>query len=106
MPKEALNYPVATQTIDEETNLVIQEDAGTQVSLLWDSGSENIQFEVAISVDTLREMLRLHDENEWVAREDGKGRIHFYTEQLRRNELQGTIKHARRARDAVFGADA
>ena len=94
MPYVNINYPN-------------HDERNTEFSLHW-SGSEaggNSQMAVAIPVEVLREILRLHDSTDGKGVPDEEMKLFFYSDQISRYELNAAIKALRRMRNAVYGGD-
>lgn len=118
MPKQQINYPDVNEyyTVDEpgdggpvglrfkpyeggplpEGHKVRQE---TALHLHWE---EDTHFQVSLEIDlaSLQEYVRMVSEGD-----DPPKTVSFYTPALNRRETQKLISTARRARNAVFGAD-
>lgn len=79
------------------------------VGLHWDGKNEVVQLSLDIDWDVLQEMVKTRqelpdgqfaDDNSFL-----RNRVTFYTGALSRDDLQRLVRTARRARNAVFGAD-
>lgn len=96
MPKEQINYSPAIQL--ESGSLSVP---GTEASLHWSSnagGYAQLAFEFDVQA-MLNYLAQLRKDS------PGDSRAVFYTLELSRHELQTLIRAAKRARNAVFGAD-
>ena len=97
MPKENINYPLAIE--DATTGLM--RPPGPEFSLHWSPGDAGyVQVGVEFNVDDMLTYLNQ-------LRKDSPldSRAQLYSDILNRADLQRTIRAAKRARDAVFGAD-
>lgn len=102
MPKEKLN---ATETIrcHEETepnengmaSASAWDETQPVVSLHW--SDQYVQFGIQLDIATVRRALAVL--------ENGNLFTELYTPVLRRGDLNAAVKHIRRARNAVYGAD-
>lgn len=79
------------------------------VGLHWDGKNGTIQLSLDIDWDVLQEMVKARqtlpeetfaDDNSFL-----RNRVTFYTGSLNRNDMQQLVRTARRARNAVYGAD-
>lgn len=79
------------------------------VGMHWDGKNGTIQLSLDIDWDVLQEMVHARqalpegtfaDDNSFL-----RNRVTFYTGALNRNDLQQLVRTARRARNAVYGAD-
>lgn len=79
------------------------------VGLHWDGKNGTIQLSLDIDWDVLQEMVHARqalpegtfaDDNSFL-----RNRVTFYTGSLNRNDMQQLVRTARRARNAVYGAD-
>ena len=108
MPKEYFNYPQPTAyAYVEGTEPPKPDPAPSQVGIHWDATHGTVQLSLDIDWELLQRIVdqrREHGEGYFIG--DSPDRQTFYTEALRRDDLQRTIKATRRARDQVFGADA
>lgn len=107
MPKEQINFPNPAHEVEdlgtgERTSAPME----PRLRVHWSSAE---QAYVALSIDidweTLQEYVDKRRENPdayWGEHDD---RYELYTDLLDRADLQRLIKHTRRARDAVYGAD-
>lgn len=95
MPKEQINYPTVHEAPDGSIPL------GPEISLHWSSGGPAYaQLAFGFDVKSMRDYL-----DQLAKDSPTDSRAIFYTEELRRPELQTMIRAAKRARDAVYGAD-
>lgn len=116
MPKEYINYPdpftyarVITQDeLDEGIDGVETLPAAPQVGIHWDGVRGNVQLSFDMDPDVLSEIVSTRNtEHPDIAfgGDEREGRAVFFTSTLSRSDLQRLIRHARRARDAAYGAD-
>lgn len=76
-----------------------------EITVHWSKGGTgDIQLSVQLDAEMVREQLRLYDQDEWLG-ERRDGMLIFYTGPLRREETQRLVRHIRRARNDVYGAD-
>ena len=76
-----------------------------EIALHWTKGDAGIvQMSIQLDAEMVRRQLELYDKDEWIG-EKIPGMLIFYSGDLKRYELQKMIRHARRARDDVHGAD-
>jgi hypothetical protein len=114
MPKEYINYPepevwarpISLDEYESGEDGVQSRPAAPQVGIHWDGVHGNVQLSFDMDADVLSKIVstRNSEHPDCAFVEDG-GRAVFYTASLNRGDLQRLIKHARRARDAAFGAD-
>lgn len=79
------------------------------VGLHWDGKNGVVQLSLDIDWDVLQEMVKVRQENPTEEFGDDnsflRNRVTFYTGALSREDLQNLLRTARRARNAVYGAD-
>lgn len=79
------------------------------VGLHWDGRNGTVQLSLDIDWDVLQEMVKARQEHptEDFADDNSflRNRVTFYTGALSREDLQQLVRTARRARNAVYGAD-
>lgn len=112
MPREQLNWPEPSSmraVRDVKTGEEVVDDVTPMSSVFnlhWTSGAGMGIPQLSVNVDwtQLEKMVDWHREHpeEWWGESD---RAEFWSEALTRADLNALIKHARRCRDAVFGAD-
>jgi hypothetical protein len=97
MPKEHINYPLAIE--DPETHKM--HPPGPEFSIHWNGGPQGYaQLSVEFDARQIEEYLldlRKHSPVD--------SRAFIYSEPLDRESMQRLIRHGRRARDLVHGAD-
>lgn len=118
MPKEVIKY--TNEYVIRDNRIVYNPDAvgseairpdeemhhTEELALHWSKGPGGvIQLSIQLDANMVREQLRLYDQQEWLGEEIKPGMLMFYSGDLRRSELQLLVKHTRRARDDVYGAD-
>jgi hypothetical protein len=79
------------------------------VGLHWDGKNGTVQLSLDIDWDVLQEMVKARQNNptENFADDNSflRNRVTFHTGALSRDDLQQLVRTARRARNAVYGAD-
>lgn len=116
MPKEYINWPepehivraVTQEELDAGNEGLETLPPGPRIGIHWHA-NETVQLSLDMDWDVLQEIVktRQDDPNAFDFDADGTyaNRQSFFTEALSRSDLQRLIKHARRARDAAYGAD-
>lgn len=114
MPKEVIRY--ANEFVIRDGDVVYnpleareseQIRHTEELALHWTKGEGGlVQVSIQLDAEMVREQLRLVDENYvWVGEEVKPGMLMFYSGPIKRYEMQRLIRHARRARNDVYGAD-
>lgn len=82
-----------------------------EIALHWSKGDAGVvQLSVQLDAEMVRAQLKLYDAikagaDVWLGEEVKPGMLMFYSEGLRREEMQRLIRHTRRSRDDVYGSD-
>lgn len=114
MPKQYINFPEPERVVHAMTEEEYVAGEGgievlpalPQIGLHWDGVNEVVQLSFDMDADVLSRIAdtrnALHPDHSFVEKQ---GRAVFYSGALSRDDMQRLIRHARRARDAVFGSD-
>lgn len=107
-PKTYRVWDSVLEEKDHDTDIKIDAPL-PMIGLHWDGKNGTVQLSLDIDWDVLQEMVKTRQDNPTANFADDnsflRNRVTFYTGSMSRTDLQNLVRTARRARNAVYGAD-